>query len=131
MRSAGTSPCTRATVAPSSVSPPFSIGRNCLGRALRDAGHSRVPPPPAMIKTYASPATGRRHTIVRGSFPAMATDWQKLHRAHVSELERRYARALAEHGYDGVVIHSGVPKSRTEFDDQFWALRPTPEFQHW
>jgi Xaa-Pro dipeptidase len=58
-------------------------------------------------------------------------DWSKLHRAHVSELERRYAKALAANGYDGVVIHSGLPKSRTEFDDQFWALRPTPEFQHW
>jgi len=58
-------------------------------------------------------------------------DWGKLHRAHVSELERRYARALAGTGYDGVVIHSGVAKSRTEFDDQYWALRPTPEFQHW
>jgi Xaa-Pro dipeptidase len=61
----------------------------------------------------------------------MDTDWGKLHRAHVTELERRYAAALAAHGYDGVVIHSGVPKSRTEFDDQYWALRPTPEFQHW
>ncbi|MGZ3407428.1 MAG: Xaa-Pro dipeptidase [Polyangia bacterium] len=61
----------------------------------------------------------------------MQTDWSKLHRAHVSELERRYARALSENGYDGVVIHSGLPKSRSEFDDQFWALRPTPEFQHW
>jgi Xaa-Pro dipeptidase len=59
------------------------------------------------------------------------TDWLKLHRAHVSELERRYARAMSENGYDGIVIHSGVPKSRTEFDDQYWALRPTPEFQHW
>ncbi len=61
----------------------------------------------------------------------MLTDWGKLHREHVNELERRYARALAANGYDGIVIHSGVAKSRTEFDDQFWALRPTPEFQHW
>jgi Xaa-Pro dipeptidase len=61
----------------------------------------------------------------------MPTEWGSLHRAHLAELERRYARALAEHGYDAVVIHSGLPKPRTEFDDQFWALRPTPEFQHW
>jgi Xaa-Pro dipeptidase len=58
-------------------------------------------------------------------------DWAKLHREHIAELERRYARALTENGYDGIVIHSGCPKSRTEFDDQYWALRPTPEFQHW
>jgi Xaa-Pro dipeptidase len=58
-------------------------------------------------------------------------DWAKLHREHIAELERRYARALSENGYDGIVIHSGCPKSRTEFDDQYWALRPTPEFQHW
>ncbi len=61
----------------------------------------------------------------------METDWAKLHREHLSELERRYARALADNGYDGLVIHSGVQKSRTEFDDQYWPLRPTPEFQHW
>jgi Xaa-Pro dipeptidase len=59
------------------------------------------------------------------------TTWSKLHREHVGELERRYARALTDNGYDGIVIHSGLPKSRTEFDDQYWPLRPTPEFQHW
>lgn len=58
-------------------------------------------------------------------------DWSKLHREHLAELERRYARALADNGYDGVVIHSGMPKPRTDFDDQLWALRPTPAFQHW
>src|SRR5512142_750396 len=47
------------------------------------------------------------------AFPSMSLDWGKLHRAHVSELERRYG------------------KPRAEFDDQYWALRPTPEFQHW
>ncbi|MDB4971064.1 MAG: Xaa-Pro dipeptidase PepQ [Myxococcales bacterium] len=57
--------------------------------------------------------------------------WDRLHREHVVELGRRYARALSENGYDAIVIHSGLPKSRTEFDDQFWALRPTPAFQHW
>ena len=35
----------------------------------------------------------------------MDTDWGKLHRAHVTELERRYAAALAAHGYDGVVSY--------------------------
>src|SRR5260370_42581867 len=73
----------------------------------------------------------RRHSIVRGRFPAMATDWGKLHRAHVAELERRYARALADNGYDAAVIHSGLPKPRTEFDDQYWPLRATAECQRW
>ncbi|HZS40574.1 MAG TPA: Xaa-Pro dipeptidase [Polyangia bacterium] len=56
---------------------------------------------------------------------------RRLYVEHVAELERGYARALAEHGYDSVVIHSGAPKTRTRFDDQYWPLRPTPEFQHW
>jgi Xaa-Pro dipeptidase len=61
----------------------------------------------------------------------MSDDFATLHRAHVNELQRRYARALADHGYDAVVIHSGSPKLRTEYDDIYWPLRPTPEFQHW
>jgi Xaa-Pro dipeptidase len=55
----------------------------------------------------------------------------QLYTAHVRQLEAAYAEALREHGYDAVVIHSGLPKPRTEFDDQFWPLRVTPHFQHW
>jgi Xaa-Pro dipeptidase len=61
----------------------------------------------------------------------MANDFGNLYRAHVVELERGYARALEASGYDAVVIHSGTPKKRTEVDDQYWSLRPLPEFQHW
>lgn len=61
----------------------------------------------------------------------MQDDFATLHRAHVNELQRRYARALTAHGYDAVVIHSGSPRLRTEYDDIYWPLRPTPEFQHW
>lgn len=50
---------------------------------------------------------------------------------HVRTLEARYAKALAETGFDAVVIHSGTPLKRTVFDDQYWPLRPTPEFQLW
>ncbi len=46
-------------------------------------------------------------------------------------LSASYAKVLATAGFDGVVIHSGSPKKRTEFDDQYWPLRPTPHFQHW
>ena len=54
-----------------------------------------------------------------------------LYTDHVAELSRRYAPALEAAGYDHVVIHSGSPKKRTEFDDQYWPLRPTPHFHHW
>lgn len=50
---------------------------------------------------------------------------------HLSQLERGYGQVLAAHGYDAVVIHAGSAKKRSEFDDQYWPLRPTPHFQHW
>jgi Xaa-Pro dipeptidase len=53
------------------------------------------------------------------------------YRDHIAWLQREYARALAECGFDGVVIHSGAPKPRSIFDDQFWPLRPVPHFHHW
>jgi len=52
-------------------------------------------------------------------------------RDHVAWLSKEYARVLGECGLDGVVIHSGAPKSRSIFDDQFWPLRPVPHFHHW
>ena len=55
----------------------------------------------------------------------------RLFADHVTDLARRYAEVLTASAYDGVVIHSGSPKSRTDFDDQYWPLRPTPHFQHW
>ncbi|HET8940064.1 MAG TPA: Xaa-Pro dipeptidase [Polyangiales bacterium] len=50
---------------------------------------------------------------------------------HLSQLEHSYGQVLAASGYDAVVIHSGSAKKRSEFDDQYWPLRPTPHFQHW
>lgn len=55
----------------------------------------------------------------------------QLYTAHWKQLEAAYAEALREHGYDAAVIHSGLPKPRTIFDDQSWPLRVTPHFQHW
>jgi Xaa-Pro dipeptidase len=49
----------------------------------------------------------------------------------VAALQAAYAVILERTGWDGVVIHSGTPKSRSVFDDQYWPLRPTPHFQHW
>jgi Xaa-Pro dipeptidase len=54
-----------------------------------------------------------------------------LYTDHLDQLTARYAQALATCGYDAVVVHSGSPKKRTEFDDQYWPLRVTPHFQHW
>src|SRR3954467_5072387 len=58
-------------------------------------------------------------------------DFTKLHALHVNELSRRVAIVLDENALSGVVLHSGSPIKRTEADDQYWPLRPTPHFQHW
>jgi Xaa-Pro dipeptidase len=54
-----------------------------------------------------------------------------LYRAHVASLEAGYARAFAASSLDAVVIHSGSQKKRSLYDDQYFALRVTPHFQHW
>src|ERR1700723_3874675 len=54
-----------------------------------------------------------------------------LHRRHVAELQSRYEEALRSSAVDAVVIHSGSLRKRSEFDDQYWPLRPVPHFQHW
>jgi len=59
------------------------------------------------------------------------TQLTSLYRAHLVDLTARYAPVLAGAEVDAVVIHSGTPLKRTEFDDQYWPLRPTPHFQHW
>lgn len=54
-----------------------------------------------------------------------------LYADHVRALTAGYDRALTELGYDTLVIHGGVARKRTDFDDQYWSLRPTPHLQHW
>lgn len=54
-----------------------------------------------------------------------------LYREHVDTLSRGYSAALAAHGFDAVVLHSGRPKKRSAFDDQYFPHRPVPHFQHW
>src|SRR5947209_19037336 len=58
-------------------------------------------------------------------------DFISLHRAHVADLSRGAANALETTGFAAFVVHSGTPQKRTEADDQYWPLRPTPHFQHW
>jgi Xaa-Pro dipeptidase len=54
-----------------------------------------------------------------------------LYRDHVARLSSGYAAALHESEWDAVVIHSGSAHKRSQFDDQYWPLRPVPHFQHW
>ena len=61
----------------------------------------------------------------------MAPTLTDLYRAHLDDLSRRYAPVLATAGVDALIVHSGTPLKRTELDDQYWPLRPTPHFQHW
>src|SRR5438067_1734149 len=58
-------------------------------------------------------------------------DLAALHRAHVETLSRGTEAALEKAGFAAVAIHSGTALKRTEADDQYWPLRPTPHFQHW
>src|SRR5437763_5868861 len=58
-------------------------------------------------------------------------DLAALHRAHVETLSRGTEAALERAGFAAVAIHSGTALKRTEADDQYWPLRPTPHFQHW
>ena len=55
----------------------------------------------------------------------------RLNSDHVRAVSARYEAVLAAHGWDAVIIHSGSPKKRTDWDDQFFPLRPTPEFHLW
>src|ERR1700691_3935078 len=55
----------------------------------------------------------------------------QLHRDHVTALQSRYEEALVAAELDAVVLHSGSLKKRSDFDDQYWPLRPVPHFQHW
>jgi Xaa-Pro dipeptidase len=50
---------------------------------------------------------------------------------HLAQLEHSYGEVLTRNGLDAIVIHSGSPKLRSAFDDQYWPLRVTPHFQHW
>jgi Xaa-Pro dipeptidase len=54
-----------------------------------------------------------------------------LYRAHLDELGRRTAAVCRKHGLDGLVLHSGTPQKKTQFDDQYWPVVTVPVFKHW
>ena len=54
-----------------------------------------------------------------------------LYAEHATWLRERYDEVLEREGWEAVVIHSGSARKRTEFDDQYWPVRPSPHLQHW
>lgn len=54
-----------------------------------------------------------------------------LYRAHLEELQRRTDVVCKKHRLDGLLLHSGTPQKKTQFDDQFWPLVTVPVFKHW
>src|SRR5882724_2599081 len=58
-------------------------------------------------------------------------DFKELHRKHIEAVSRGVGAALDKTGFAALVVHSGTPQKRTDADDQYWPLRPTPHFQHW
>src|SRR4051812_3608687 len=64
------------------------------------------------------------------SEPVDEKELTRLFEQHLAILQERYSGALREAGLDAVVLHSGTPKPRSAYDDQYFPLRPTPHFQH-
>jgi Xaa-Pro dipeptidase len=58
-------------------------------------------------------------------------DLDALYIDHVTDLDARFERILSELGLDAVVIESGARAKKSQFDDQYWPLRPCPHFQYW
>ena len=50
---------------------------------------------------------------------------------HLARLQQAYEAIFAAEKLDAILIHSGTPRPRSTFDDQFWPLRVVPHFAHW
>ncbi len=53
-----------------------------------------------------------------------------LYMQHVAGLCRAYEALCGKLGLDAVLLHSGIARPRSTFDDQFWPLRVVPHFAH-
>ncbi|HBO92351.1 MAG TPA: Xaa-Pro dipeptidase, partial [Gammaproteobacteria bacterium] len=53
-----------------------------------------------------------------------------LQPTHIQELQNRYEQALAEHGYDSLLIASGAAPYRYR-DDQTYVFQGFGPFLHW
>lgn len=54
-----------------------------------------------------------------------------LYAQHVTALTEGFGRALEAEGLDGVAIHSGKLVLQSDFDDNYWPMRPVPMFEYW
>lgn len=64
--------------------------------------------------------------------PQSSDGWRAIHRAHLTELSRRYDDVFKRFAdLDGIVIHSGFAHEKYSRDDQNWPATPTPHFIHW
>lgn len=61
----------------------------------------------------------------------LSTSFEQLYREHIQYLQDSYGRALGEHEFDALIIHSGQAGLQSLFDDQYWPFKPTPAFAHW
>jgi Xaa-Pro dipeptidase len=97
------------------------IERRIGSEHLIFVGHRAILPPKA----------DRRNKPSYNGDDMESLDLESLYRAHAQIVLRRTAAALQQNGWDALAIHSGSPQKRTNVDDNYWPLRPTPEFQHW
>ena len=108
-----------------SATPAASGGHRVCG------GHStclRVEPPSSPRRMMeAHPGRGEGWSPRKGGFDGLLRD---LFSSHVSRLQAKTEKALAEAGFDSLVISSGTPF--TFFvDDRDAPFEPTPHFAHW
>jgi Xaa-Pro dipeptidase len=61
----------------------------------------------------------------------MRADLRALYREHAATLKTGFVRALEAEGHDAIVIHSGKALSKSDYDDQSFALNPVPLFSYW
>jgi Xaa-Pro dipeptidase len=61
----------------------------------------------------------------------MSQTVDQLYGAHVAALGRAYEAIFGAERLEAILVHSGVPRPRSTFDDQFWPLRVVPHFAHW
>src|SRR5258706_465912 len=73
----------------------------------------------------------------RGPPPALESplmdlqNLDRLHAAHVAQLQKAPERVLQQPGLDARVTPAGGARLRVSYDDNYWPLRPTLHFHHW
>ena len=73
---------------------------------------------------------GRRASFLYGILPAVTDRISQLYPAHLATLKKRHDRALAESGYDHLIIFGGTTRM-TFLDDNPYPFKPNPHFKAW